>query len=127
MTTLPPGGHGTAGDDKRFEPEALAMIREIGDPGLVGELVETFAGYAPGRLDAARAHHAAGDIRATGRILHAVKSGAAQLGVLALAAACGRGERAARDGNAAAVAVALEDAATELPEALRWLRSEAGG
>ena len=67
---------------------ALALLLRVGGPALVREMAALYRSYAPARLSDARAALAGRDAPALRAACHALRSGAAQLGLSALAAAC---------------------------------------
>ena len=67
---------------------ALALLLRVGGTPLVREMTALYRSYAPARLHDARVAVAARDAAALRAAAHALKSGAAQLGLSALATAC---------------------------------------
>jgi HPt (histidine-containing phosphotransfer) domain-containing protein len=67
-----------------LDPVMLAKLREIGGPALLTRFIETFMGYAPGRMDAAERAAEAGDAATVAGIAHALISSSGQLGAVGL-------------------------------------------
>jgi CheY-like chemotaxis protein/HPt (histidine-containing phosphotransfer) domain-containing protein len=102
--------------------ETLRQLDDSGEMDLVGQLVGTF-------LDSAEASHArvetavaASDARALAQAAHSLKSGAANLGALALSACYRELEACGREGRIADAQALLGDARREQARALRDLR-----
>ena len=104
--------------------DVLEKLRMVGGPKLVRELVELFLKYAPERLAIARAGIQVGDLGATQRALHSLKSSAGQLGVTAIQDACSRGEASAANGDASGAEAALREAEAAWPAIREWLTEQ---
>lgn len=65
-----------------LDPDALARLQRLGEGKFVAEMIDLFLGYAPGKVAAARTAVDAGDLRAVEMAVHALKSGAANLGAV---------------------------------------------
>jgi HPt (histidine-containing phosphotransfer) domain-containing protein len=102
--------------------ETLRQLDDSGEMDLVGQLVGTFldsAGPAHARVEAAVA---AGDAKALAQAAHSLKSGAANLGALALSTCYRELEACGREGRVTDAQALLGDARREQARALRDLR-----
>ncbi len=107
-------------DTLQFDPAALARVQRIGGAGLVRQLVETFLGHVPTRLESVRTATLGGDWAEVGRAAHALKGSAGNVGALALMAAAGRLEAACAAGEATPeLVLPVEAAWAEAREHLR--------
>jgi len=106
------------------DPDVLEKLRIVGGPKLVRELIELFVRYAPERMASARAGIRDGDLSATQRALHSLKSSAGQLGVSAIQEACRRGEALAANGDATGAEAALAQVEAAWPETKAWLTEQ---
>lgn len=102
-------------------PDALATLARVGGARLVRDLIALYTSYVPARLDEARGALAAGDAEGVQRACRAVKSGGAQLGLVAVAARCEQVERLARAGDVAALPSVLGAVEQEYRRACAWL------
>jgi CheY-like chemotaxis protein/HPt (histidine-containing phosphotransfer) domain-containing protein len=96
-------------------------LRLLGEPGLpdpVGELVDLFRADAPSGFDAIVAAAGAGDAAALVRAAHALRGGAASIGVARVAACAASIERHAREGDLEAARVAIVRLDVALAESL---------
>jgi two-component system sensor histidine kinase/response regulator len=95
--------------DTVLDRNALEELRAC-DPegtGLLAELIDIWVGDTPPRLNALRLAFEAGQPAALSREAHALKSGSAQLGALAVAATCRELEYLGREGSLAGVELLL--------------------
>lgn len=67
-----------------LDPVMLAKLRQIGGPALLSRFIETFSGYAPGRMDAAEQAARTGDAATVADIAHGLISSSGQLGAVGL-------------------------------------------
>jgi HPt (histidine-containing phosphotransfer) domain-containing protein len=104
--------------------DVLENLRIVGGPKLVRELIELFARSAPERIAAARAGVETGDLVATQRAMHSLKSSAGQLGVTVIQEACRRSEIAAERGDATGAESALAEVEAVWPETRDWLTEQ---
>ena len=108
-----------------LDQDVIASLRELqdmGEPDLIGELIELFVEDMPPRITELRGAIAANDLRAIARAAHTCKGSSANLGASALAAACGELEAAAKAQTPAKFApllVEIEDAFALTVRALR--------
>lgn len=85
-----------------FDPDRLEHLRSMaGDEGdsLVREVVRLFLDTAPEQLNEMHSQFQAGDLDATARIAHRIKSSSAAIGVDSLAQLCSAIEQSIRQGN----------------------------
>ncbi len=101
----------------RIDKRALDRLRRQGGPDLVREMIAIFLQDAPARFRAARAGAEAGDLDATRRAAHSLKSTAATLGATQLQAMSGRIEQLASARKAATVAALMSDWESSLSDA----------
>lgn len=101
--------------------EGLAYLESVSGPGAIQELVEDFSRDVPSRLERMQMALARGDWDALGRLAHDLKSNAATLGILELAARAEQLERSAEDGAVADYAGLLQTCRLEIPSVLRQL------
>jgi two-component system, sensor histidine kinase and response regulator len=101
-----------------LDPKALDALRaDMGDEGVVRDLIRSFLAEAPALVEAGRTGWAAGRRGDAQRAFHTLKSTAATFGAMRLAEAARAAEQACRDGrtpDAAAIAVLCEEASQEL-------------
>lgn len=90
-----------------LDPVMLAKLRQIGGPALLARFIETFMGYAPGRMDAAEHAARAGDAAAVAAIAHGLISSSGQLGARDLSAISREVESLAGAGDLPALAARL--------------------
>jgi HPt (histidine-containing phosphotransfer) domain-containing protein len=91
-----------------IDDRALDRLRRQGGPVLVREIVKIFLEDAPQRLRDGRAGAKAGNLDATCRAAHSLKSTAAALGAVELKAVSERIEQLAADNQGAAVDALLD-------------------
>jgi HPt (histidine-containing phosphotransfer) domain-containing protein len=106
------------------DPDVLERLRVVGGPRLVRELIELFMRYAPERIAIAKAGIEQGDLGATQRALHSLKSSAGQLGVIAIQEGSSRGESLAANGDAAGAEAALAEIEALWPATREWLTEQ---
>jgi two-component system, sensor histidine kinase RpfC len=106
------------------DPDALTRLERFGGPTLLREMIALFLQIAPGRLDAARAAVAAGDVTAAEDALHSLKSSSAQLGAMRLSRLCEQGELLARDAMVTEITELLMESRVEHRRAAEWLMNE---
>jgi HPt (histidine-containing phosphotransfer) domain-containing protein len=106
------------------DPEALTRLERFGGSKLLREMIALYVDSASGRLAAAEAATAAGDIVAAENALHSLKSSSAQLGAIRLSQLCEQGEALARAGTFAGIAEVLRSSREELSRAEAWLARE---
>src|SRR3989339_882376 len=88
------------------ELRMIESLRSMGGAKLLGKLFRSFLGNSPVRLAEMRALLAAGEVPASGRVAHKLKSSAGQLGMTALQALGQQFETAAELPGADPVALA---------------------
>jgi HPt (histidine-containing phosphotransfer) domain-containing protein len=104
--------------------DVLEKLRMVGGPKLVRELIELFMRFAPERMAIARAGIENGDLGATERALHSLKSSAGQLGVTAIQEASRRGEVSASNGDVTGAKAALAEVEVAWPAIQAWLTEQ---
>lgn len=102
------------------DEHALARLREIGGPRLVGELIATFLRNAPLRVAEARSGLAAGDLETVMRAGHSLRSSCGNVGATAMRDIAAAIEQAAD----ARTQAALPDLVNRLGDALEAVRPE---
>lgn len=112
--------HSRRGD---FDRAALERLVRFGGVKLLRGMADIFEESAPERRRVLEEPAESRDADAVRRTVHSLKSSAAQLGALRLSERCSEAEKALAAGADPEVAVRLVHAvATELDEALRWIR-----
>ena len=109
--------------EKVLDTQALDELRAC-DPdgtGLLAELIDIWVTDTPPRLAALRVAFESGQPAALSREAHALKSGSAQLGALAVAATCRELEYIGREGTLAGVEERLDRLELEFDTARRAL------
>jgi len=109
------------------DPDALARLKRFGGAKLLNEMVALYLESAPGRLAAAEAGLASGDLMATENSLHSLKASSAQLGAMHLAALCEHGETIAHAGTPTGIAALLAASREELGRVEQWLEGARAG
>lgn len=107
-----------------LDGQALPRLYRLGGEKLVQGMIAAFLGTAPARMREARAAAAAGDLEPLGRAMHSLRSTAGNFGSLRVPPLAARLEQAARSGDAAAVAAALEEMSASLDELVARLELE---
>lgn len=102
-------------DTSLVEEAALDRLRGFGGEKLVRGMVELFVQNAPLRAAEAREALDCGDAAALRAALHALKSGAGQLGAASVYAACVAGEELASRGELAECAEYVARIEEDLP------------
>jgi two-component system sensor histidine kinase/response regulator len=102
--------------------ETLRQLDDSGEMDLVGQLVGTFLDSAEPSHARVEAAASTGDAKALAQAAHALKSGAANLGALALSACYRELEACGREGRIADARALLGNARREQARALRDLR-----
>jgi HPt (histidine-containing phosphotransfer) domain-containing protein len=113
--------------DDVLDADLLAELRALdqpGDPSLVTEMIEAFAGSAPGFLVDLRAALATGNSRAFGDAAHALKGSSGSVGAMRLSTAAGELERRGRAHDLTDLEPQLSAAAADYAEALAALLAE---
>lgn len=95
------------------------MLVRVGGLRLVRELVELYLSYAPARLQEARRAAEQGDSAGVRRACHALRSGSAQLGLVATARHCLAAERG--DGDPAGLPALVREIERAHGEGMAWL------
>ncbi len=91
--------------DATVDPHTItALAEELGDDGIMAEVLAAYLRELPVRREAITAAAASGDSDTVCNIAHTLKSSSAALGALPLAEVCATLEAAARDGDDDAVA-----------------------
>jgi CheY-like chemotaxis protein/HPt (histidine-containing phosphotransfer) domain-containing protein/signal transduction histidine kinase len=107
-----------------FDPERLEHLRsmagEEGD-GLVREVVRLFLDTAPEQLHEMHSHFQAGDMDATARTAHRIKSSSAAIGIDSLTRLCNAIEQSIRQGNQQKAAALITHSRLEYEQAERML------
>jgi len=104
--------------------DVLENLRIVGGPKLVRELIELFLRSAPERIAVARAGIQSGDLDATQRAMHSLKSSAGQLGVTGVQESCRRAEISATNGDAKGAESAVAEVEAVWPETSAWLTEQ---
>ncbi|HZS58958.1 MAG TPA: Hpt domain-containing protein [Gemmatimonadaceae bacterium] len=104
--------------------DVLENLRIVGGPKLVRELIELFVRSAPERIAAARAGIENGDLDATQRAMHSLKSSAGQLGITAIQDSCRRAEISATNRDAMGAGSALAQVEALWPATCAWLTEQ---
>jgi len=111
-----------------FDPDAIVRLRKFGGDVLLHQMIDAMLAGAPGRIETLRVAVAAGDAGAARAALHSLKSTAGQMGAMAMAELCERGERLAGEGDLAAAAALLPALDAEFAAVhQRLLRIRQGG
>jgi len=111
-----------------FDSQIVAMLRSLGadgEPDAFISMTTLFVASAAGLLATLREALAAGDAQAVGRVAHALKGSAANLGAVRLADACRELEEALPSGMDG-VDLAVARAEAEFEKVQAWLRTEPG-
>jgi HPt (histidine-containing phosphotransfer) domain-containing protein/CheY-like chemotaxis protein len=82
-------------------------LRELGGEAFVGEMIDLFLGFAPGKIDEARRALASGQLEACRRAVHSLKAGAANLGAELVYELAGRIEQLAAENKPQPLATLL--------------------
>jgi HPt (histidine-containing phosphotransfer) domain-containing protein len=115
--------HNGSNTEKVLDTNALDELRAC-DPdgtGLLAELIDIWVSDTPPRLAALRVAFESGQPAALSREAHALKSGSAQLGAMAVAATCRELEYLGREGSLAGVEERLDRLDLEFDTARRAL------
>jgi HPt (histidine-containing phosphotransfer) domain-containing protein len=112
-------------DPHVLDPEALERLREWGGEKLLAQMVRLFLQNAPQRMDQVRSYRDGGDGKEAERGAHSLKSSAANVGARRVRELAAEIERAAGDGDHAAVTAALPDLEEAFSQAIRALESVA--
>ena len=67
-----------------LDPAALTRLQNLGGPAFVRQMIDLYLEYAPGRIAAAQAALAAGDLPALEQAVHPLRSGSGNLGARAV-------------------------------------------
>ena len=113
-------------DGRPLDVDALKRLRRFGGAKLLHEMISLYVQSAPGRLGAAEAGLAAGDVIAIENAFHSLKSSSAQLGAARLSELCEEAETMARAGTLTGMAALVAASREELARVERWLESERG-
>ena len=81
--------------NESVDPAALTRLHRLGGAAFVREMIDLYLDYAPGRIAAAQAALAAGDLTALGQAVHPLRSGSGNLGAMGMVALAQRIEQAA--------------------------------
>jgi len=108
-----------------LDPEALERLRELGGEKLLAQMVRLFLQNAPQRMHQVRSYRDGGDEKEAERGAHSLKSSAANVGAQRVRELAAEIERAAGNGNHAAVTAVLPDLEIAFSEAIRALESVA--
>lgn len=110
--------------DETMSPAALERLREWGGDHLVRQMIRLFLESWPERRRQVEAClHPGGDLDATERGAHSLKSGAANVGAMRVSALADRLERAAETGDAEGAAPVARELLAALDEAEPLLRT----
>jgi two-component system sensor histidine kinase/response regulator len=112
------------GEEATFDPETVAALRSLGaedEPDAFVELTTLFVPSGAGLLETLGGALARGDDEAVGQVAHTLKGGAANLGALRLADACGALEDACGTPEAAPAAALVE---AEFEQVRAWVDAE---
>jgi HPt (histidine-containing phosphotransfer) domain-containing protein len=112
-----------AATEHALDPDALTRLRKFGGARLLNEMVALYLDSAPGRLAAAEAGLASGDMSASEDSLHSLKASSAQLGAMRLARLCEQGEAIAHRGDLRGLPAVLAASREELERVEEWLDS----
>jgi HPt (histidine-containing phosphotransfer) domain-containing protein len=103
-----------------IDAEPLEKIRLAGGDELAQKIQQLFLLHGPKRIATARDAAATGDADALERSMHALKSSAAQLGAMRLAAICRDLEDRARQHDLAAAEALVVSAEVAMADYARW-------
>lgn len=92
-----------------IDPAALARLERLGGPAFVRQMIDLYLDYAPGRIAAAQAALAAGDLPALEQAVHPLRSGSGNLGATAVLQLAQRLETAAHQHEPIPLAPLLEE------------------
>lgn len=81
--------------EQALDPAALTRLNRLGGASSVREMIDLYLDYAPGRIAAAEAALAVGDLTALGQAVHPLRSGSGNLGAMGMVALAQRIEQAA--------------------------------
>ena len=98
-----------------IDPTAIPKLAGVGGRDLVQRMVRLFLENTPQRIAAAQAGLRTRDWSAVERAGHSMKSSAAYLGLVSLAARAGRIEALAADGDEQGLNVVVQEASDLLP------------
>lgn len=115
-----------AGSSRDSERAALARLTRLGGHRLASDLAAIYLDEMPKRLEAARDALRGRDAAALAAVAHVMKSGSAQLGATALAAACEATEAAAERGDLARAETDFLTAQRHLASFSKWLAEHTG-
>ena len=120
--------HGTADTPPNpasaVDAERLAVLRQLGTSdgwGVLPAVVEAFVQEAPVSLAQMREAVRTGDVNGLEPAAHRLKGAAANIGAVAVAAACQQLEHSARSGDEAHIVDLLDELDTTLERAIRLL------
>lgn len=108
---------------KNLDPAALKRLRRLGDEAFVRRMIDLFVDYAGAKIVEARAAYAAGNTGGVEKAVHPIKSSAGNVGAVQVQELATRIEELARQGQAGALASALD----ELEEAFLAVKPELEG
>lgn len=94
-----------------IDPTALERLERLGDAAFVGQMIDLYLDYAPGRIAAAQAAFAAGDLPALEQAVHPLRSGSGNLGALVVMQLAQRLETAAHNHEPVPLGPLLEELA----------------
>jgi HPt (histidine-containing phosphotransfer) domain-containing protein len=100
-----------------IDPAALQRLQRLGGGAFVRQMIDLFLDYAPKKLAAARAAHAAANLDAVAEAVHPLKSSAGNVGAARVQDLANRAESIARAGPSpllAALLAELEEAFAEV-------------
>ena len=113
---------------ERFDPLPLARLAAIGGPRLAETLAAMFLGTAASRGDEIATAAAVQDWQTCGRVAHALRATAGNVGAKRVHDLCERIENAVTDGEDAAIAGLAALVPMEIAEALKtvndWLAAQ---
>ena len=106
-----------------LELSALDRLKEWGGDKLLAQMIHLFLTNAPGRMAQIRSGIDAGDIKEAEKGAHSLKSSSANVGAMHLRTIAADMERAAADGEAAAVTALLPSMESAFSQAISALES----
>ena len=92
-----------------IDPAALERLERLGGPAFVRQMIDLYLDYAPGRIAAAQAALASGDLPALEQAVHPLRSGSGNLGANVVMQLAQRLELAAHNHEPVPLAPLLEE------------------
>jgi HPt (histidine-containing phosphotransfer) domain-containing protein len=106
---------------EQFNPDALDMLRRLGNGTLLVRMIDIFLANGPARIAAARDALQTSDLHAVELAVHSLKSSSAQLGGAGVQRLAAAAERSAAAGDVAALPAELDRIDAEFALLREWL------